>query len=268
VDEELTTAAHREGQRQFPGIQLSVADLARHVAAVGAQPQDLVARGAELYLAAGCLANHGPALAHFEDAYLAGIGLQVSRFGLNRTQLAALRQDLRVRLLAGPRPRLLSYAGRAPLGGWLRVVALRAAADLLQAERSPFAEAEGEEALAWAMAGFTAPDILLERNDLGPAFKAALEEAVAALTSQERTLLRLHFLDGHTVDTIGKVFQVHRATAARWLVTIRAQLFQHVRERLALELAPSSAEVRSVFRLLQSNLHLSMERLLRSKAAT
>jgi RNA polymerase sigma-70 factor (ECF subfamily) len=266
VDEQLTTAAHREGQAQFPGLRLSVADLDRHLTAIGARPEDLALRGAELYLVAACLAHDPAALAHFERDYLAGIGRQVSRFGLNATQLLTLRQDMRVRLLAGPRPRLLSFAGRAPLGGWLRVVALRAAADLLHAEHRNAEAPESEEALTWAIGGFTAPDVLAERKDLGPAFQSALEEAITALNAQDRTILRLHFIDGHTIDTIGKVFQVHRATAARWLVTIRAQLFGHVRQRLALQLDPTSAEVRSVFRLLQSNLHVSMERLLRSKA--
>jgi hypothetical protein len=38
-----------------------------------------------------------------------------------------LRQTLRVRLLAGPSPKIASYKGSGPLSGWVRVVATRIA---------------------------------------------------------------------------------------------------------------------------------------------
>ena len=41
-------------------------------------------------------------------------------------------------------------------------------------------------------------------------------EAFAALESRERNLLRYALGDGLSVDAIGTLYRVHRATAARW----------------------------------------------------
>jgi RNA polymerase sigma-70 factor, ECF subfamily len=265
LDEQITRSALAEGQRRFPGIQITAAELGDTLDRMGVRSEDVAARAGDLYLAASCVLGDSRAMEHFERVHLDQIGALVARFRLDAAQLAGLRQELRILLFAAPRPRLLTYAGRAPLGGWLRVVALRAVMEMLDKEARGKPTPEGEEALAWAIAGFTAPDVVAERNVLVPAFKKALEQAIDALTAQERTVLRLHFMDHHNIDTIGRVFQVHRATVARWIVTIRSQLFAHVRKGLGLDLAPSSTEVRSLFRLLQSDLQVSMERLLRSK---
>src|SRR5205823_12308411 len=71
------------------------------------------------------------------------------------------------------------------------------------------------------------------RDEFGEAFR----QAAAALTPRERTLLRYRFLDGLSIDEIGVLHRVHRATVARWIAAIREALFEATRERLGSRLA-------------------------------
>ena len=87
-------------------------------------------------------------------------------------------------------------------------------------------------------------------------------QALTTLTAREKTLLRLHFLDGMNIDALGVVFRVHRATVARWLVAIRTQVLDRVRQTLSLDLGASPSEAISLVRLLRSEVQLSIRRIL------
>jgi RNA polymerase sigma-70 factor (ECF subfamily) len=70
-------------------------------------------------------------------------------------------------------------------------------------------------------------------------------------------------VDGLGVEGIGRIYQVHRATAARWLVTLRRQVLQRVRQALALPGTASSSELRSLVTLLRNEIELSLHDVLR-----
>jgi len=93
----------------------------------------------------------------------------------------------------------------------------------------------------------------------------ATREALATLSPRARTLLRLHHLDGLTVDDLGRMYNVHRATAARWLAAAREAVFDETRLRLEATLGIGEDSVVSIVRLVQSQLVLSMRRLLASQ---
>jgi len=90
-------------------------------------------------------------------------------------------------------------------------------------------------------------------------FRDAFAETAAVLTDRERTLLRYRFLDGLSIDEIGVLYRVHRATVARWLAATRETLFEGTRTRLMSRLAVSDSEVDSVLRLIDSQLDASLE---------
>ena len=71
-------------------------------------------------------------------------------------------------------------------------------------------------------------------------------------------MLRYHLIDRLNIDQIAAIHDVHRATAARWLVRIRAQLEERTREELRRALGVSGAELDSIIRLIQSQLDLSI----------
>jgi RNA polymerase sigma-70 factor (ECF subfamily) len=102
------------------------------------------------------------------------------------------------------------------------------------------------------------PELLLVRERCRDAVQAALHAAVAALDDRERTLMRLTLRDGLTVDQLGALFQVHRATAARWLAAVRAKLRATVRERLVTTLNLGTGEVDSFIQAIGSRIDLSL----------
>src|SRR5205823_6435332 len=94
------------------------------------------------------------------------------------------------------------------------------------------------------------------RAELANAFRIALD----ALSKRDRTLMRYQLVDGLTIDDIGKLHRVHRATAARWLSAIRDGLVEHTRALLAAALGVDSVEAASIVRMVQSQLDVSVIR--------
>ena len=92
---------------------------------------------------------------------------------------------------------------------------------------------------------------------------AAMRAALAALPDQPRALLRYSVVDGWTVDRIGALYGVHRATAARRVAAAREELGSAIRAELRppASRSPSARSTRSC-RLVQSRIDVSLERLL------
>jgi RNA polymerase sigma-70 factor, ECF subfamily len=77
----------------------------------------------------------------------------------------------------------------------------------------------------------------------------------------------MHYFDGLNIDAIAAVYQVHRATIARWLASTRAALVIKLRERLSSSLQASSSDFRSLVAALGPELHISVDRLLVAEGA-
>jgi RNA polymerase sigma-70 factor (ECF subfamily) len=257
---QIVDQAFEAGTAAWPGVSLSRADFDERLRLLQVDPENLGARGADLYLAVACAAQLPAAVSLFEHAYLAPVPRQIGRMALTPHEEDELRQQLRVKLLVGPTPKILEYKGSGPLGAWVRVCALRLALDLrLAPETSKRGDNQALDALVGA--GVTG-ETMLDTEQHREAFRAALQEALALLTTREKTILRLHFLDGMNIDALGTVFQVHRATVARWLVSIRTHVLEDVRKRLSLDLGASSSEAQSLVRLLRSEVQVSIQRIL------
>src|SRR5437870_344569 len=112
LDELVATSA-----AAFPNFTLEPAVFARHLAAhtpKGEEPEAWLKtlRGPELYLACACAAGVAPALAAFDEAYLAQLAALVPRARLTPEALDELRQRLRENLLLpreGRPPRIAGY---------------------------------------------------------------------------------------------------------------------------------------------------------------
>ena len=81
------------------------------------------------------------------------------------------------------------------------------------------------------------------------AFKVAFGEAIGGLDARDKNVLRQHFVDGLTVDDLGKVYGVHRATAARWVQKAQGELLKSTRKRFAEHAKVGARECDSVLRL-------------------
>jgi RNA polymerase sigma-70 factor, ECF subfamily len=74
--------------------------------------------------------------------------------------------------------------------------------------------------------------------------------------------LRLHYLARMSFEAIARAYDVHRATAVRWLAAIRSEIDAAVRVRLWQELGVTASEFRSLWNAVSPDLDLSLSRLL------
>jgi RNA polymerase sigma-70 factor (ECF subfamily) len=255
---------------EAPGVEVDPAVFARHVAeraSLDRQGRPILSalHAGALWIACGCVAGGRDAMAAFEATYAPVIGAALERSfdrGLAQDAELALRERL---FLVGPddQPRLASYSGRGDLRAWLRAAAVRTAIDLTRTRRTV---ALAPDVLADAAAA----DPLLAglKASYRESFRTAFAAAVRELGDRDRTLLRYRFADDLSIDEIGALYGVHRATVARWLATIREALFEATREGIMAELSLTESEVDSVLRLVDSQLDVSISDVLGSPATS
>jgi len=92
-------------------------------------------------------------------------------------------------------------------------------------------------------------------------------DALAELPPHDRSLLRLHYIEGLSLDRLAVMERVHRATVARWLSDARSTVLSRVRTLLAERLKLSGHEGESLLRFVRSRLDLSLRRALDSAQA-
>jgi RNA polymerase sigma-70 factor (ECF subfamily) len=253
-------AAHRAGQAVWPQVSLDAGAFARWALDAGVSLDALTNRGEEMFLVAACVAQQPEALEAFEKSFLAGLTSNVGRVVLSRDQVDELRQQLRVSLLMGPTARIGTFRGQGPLGGWVQVCAVRLALRLgANRHRMLMPDVDLLDQLVSRDAD---QELLAARSRYRDTFQAALEECFVALAPRQKTLLRMHFVDAMNIDEMALVFRVHRATVARWLVSIRRDVLAELCRKVSSNLRTSSSEFRSLVRLVRSDVRLSLRRLL------
>jgi RNA polymerase sigma-70 factor, ECF subfamily len=242
-------------------VALSIEAFVAHLARAGAPDPLPPGRAADLFIAAACAAADPVAIRRFEAQYLGGLDGHVARYGISGEMVEELRQQVRIRMLVGVDPLIVHYRATGPLGAWVRVIVARTALALGESLRRQQGKTDGEALEALVCRGL-GPEATAAKALYRDRLQAALEQAFAGLDAQDKTLLRLHFLDGLSIDAIGRIYRIHRATAARRLVKLRGQILQAVRQRLALPAQPSTAELRSLLDLLHDEIRLSLSRIL------
>lgn len=166
--------------------------------------------GEDLYLAAACARVCPAAVQVFEREVLGQVGGALRSLEPSQEFADEVRQRLRTKLLVGASPRIAAYRGSGPLVAWVNVSAIRTGLHVLDAERRRQREQEGHWSRALLVADGGDVDVC-KREHLG-AFRTAPVEASAALSDRERAVLRSHFADGLSIDEIGAIDGVHRAT--------------------------------------------------------
>jgi RNA polymerase sigma-70 factor (ECF subfamily) len=263
LTEALLQAAFEAGRTAWPGVKLARDVFTERAARLEVRPDDVAARAADLYLAWACAESDKTSLAYFERLFLPAVDGYVGRLGLTEAVVDDVRQELRIRLLVGNEPRIGQYSGRGPLAAWVRMAAIRVALSLL--ERSKVRSHSRDVSALGALVGEqTSPELAAVRNRHGSAFQAALERSLDSLGPRDKTLLRMHFIDQLNIEAIGRIYRVHRATVARWLVAIRKRVLDNLRTELSIDLRASTSEFRSMLAVVRADLDLSLRRLLPS----
>jgi RNA polymerase sigma-70 factor (ECF subfamily) len=260
--EALVAGAIDKARARWPELSVDEAHFARYVAerlpakAGWSELQSL--HWEDLYLACACAQGQPEAFAAFEvHAMLPGTAGLERIVGVERADEA--RQLLRLRLLfgeSGEARRIGDYEGKGALAAWLRVGALRTAKNLQRTD-----DAQNRVGVrAPPVDRGTVPDPemdylkLLFRKELG----AAVDETLRGMERDDRTLLRLYFFDGSTEQAIAKLFQVHVSTVSRKLHRAREAILKRAKGLLRERMGVSDGELNSLFRLVQSQLDLSL----------
>jgi RNA polymerase sigma-70 factor, ECF subfamily len=260
---EALLAQHLASARQaWPELDLSDELFLRHLGqrlADDAGAAELGAvRAADLYLACACAAGGEQAIRLLERHCFGEVDSAARRVRASASLAGEVKQILRHRLFVadGARPAgVAQYAGRGDLRGWIRVAATRELLHQLGRQRREIGDNDGLLDLfadADPELGYLRD---LYREPCNQAFRAAL----ALVPARQRSLLRYQLIDGLSIDEIGALHGVHRATAARWLARARDELLARVRSEVATRLQITDDEVDSVLRLVKSRLEISLE---------
>ncbi|HET9956127.1 MAG TPA: sigma-70 family RNA polymerase sigma factor [Polyangiaceae bacterium] len=248
--------------RATPGVRADVAEFvdsveARLAAAENAERELAELHIEDMYLAWALGRGDTAAFARFERDFMAQLPLQIQ--GVT-AEAGELEQLVRTRLFVaseGQSARITQYSGRGPFGGWLRMVATRCLLDLKRRRKGA---AEPPELDSPEVATDPELDYLKLRHAAD--FKIVLERALTQLEARQVTLLKLSFIEQLSPSAIGTMYGVSARTVQRWLVELREALRAATREGLRARLALTPSELESFLGLVDSQLHVSLHRVL------
>ncbi len=277
--EEALGSIWRASCAAWPGVSLEAALFVRHLAGrwpgdEAADPDFAALRSAELYLCCACLHDRPGAIQGFDRAFLCRVPAALSSLRPAPDLVDEVQQALRHKLFTsrtpGAQPKIADFAGRGPLSLWLRAAALRTALNLLQsAGRERLAPSLSEDALlAQAVAGCgplsrVDPELAFIKSRDRQVVKAAFRAALTQLLPDQRTLLRLHYLDGLSLAELGALHGTHKTTIMRRLVRAEEAIAVEMRRSLGVDLRLPPAEVDSLIELVISQLGHSLATLIR-----
>jgi len=206
----------------------------------------------ELALARACAAGNERAWRDFISRYrqkLHSMALHITRDGAHAAELAdSLFADLYgLNARDGIRSsKLVFYTGRGSLEGWLRTVMAQEFINRYRKQkRTVSLEEQTEEGVQFAAAvpePACTSDRLSERR-----LEAAIDEALAELSSEDRFTLASYYLDGRTLAEIARTLGLHESSVSRRLdrlatglrkrilAGLRAQGMSHAQATEALE---------------------------------
>ncbi len=221
----------------------------------------------DLFLCCACASGDPKALGIFETKLLPQVVQAIASINPEPSFVAEVQQQVRRKLLVAEdsRPRISEYAGFGPLLHWLRAVAVRTALNLRRSQGRQDIPVSDESLLNLPQnAGNLELDYLKTRYRKD--FTQAFRNALSALTSEERNVLRLHFVEGLTLSQIGAAYQADKSTISRWITKSRKSLLEQTREELSKKFRLDSRELDSLMYLVQSQLDVSISSLLRRTA--
>jgi RNA polymerase sigma-70 factor (ECF subfamily) len=273
--ESLLYRAWETGRRQWPKVDLPAEVFIRHL--TGLLPKPSAERPlaphlmqldlAGLYLACACVNDVSAASEMFEQHYMAKLPGLLRYLKLSDAMLDEVCQWVRTQLLVrtpeSP-PRLKEYTGRGALLSWMRVIAVRMALRQGASVRE-IPDENGLAALATMPAARADAELTLMKSRYRHEFRQAVREAFAALSDDQRYLLRLHFIEGLPTTRMGPLFGKDQSTISRWLKDARQKVYEETKHRLQERLRLSSQEFESLMSAIQSNFDVSLSQILGEK---
>lgn len=207
------------------------------------------------------------AIAELERQFRITIDSTCRRFAGPGQTADDLKQILRAKLFVaepGKSPKIADYGGQGFLENWLRVTAVRIFLDLHKRKDRAREELAGDDVLALPEPSDLMLDVI--KTEYRAAVAAAMHVAARKLEPGDRHLLRQHFVANLSIDQLGAVLGIHRATAARRITRAREQLVADTRKELAKHLRLDPTELDDMIGLVMSRLDVSIGKLLASES--
>jgi RNA polymerase sigma-70 factor (ECF subfamily) len=243
------------------GARVSVDDALAHVEAAlatGASP----AHAGDLAIAFAVGRGDPVVIRRFGERVAMDIAAAARAIDADPAFVDEIAQSTHVRLVvadAGELPRIAQYRGTGPLRAWVGIAARRIA---LNTRRHAPHDA-GDDVLADIVDRDPDPEIRHLKAVYRVEFREALTAALAGLADRARALLRLRFVEGLELAQIGLLYRVHESTVSRWVSAALDDVARATRRHLVARLAVTPETADSVVRIVQSQLDLSIARLLR-----
>jgi RNA polymerase sigma-70 factor (ECF subfamily) len=258
-------SAWERGRAAWPEIDVPLEAFDRYLAErdIG----DATAHAGDLYLACACALGAPTALSAFHKSLLSQTAEWVRRFDPSPAFADDLSSIVHEKLLVaapGRLPKITEYAGRGSLNAWVRMVTVRAAIDLIRSTRP----AQAEELPRQLAAQSADPELQYLKQKYQPLFTSALDDGLHALDSEQRSLLRLHLLDGLSFEQMSAIVGASKATVARRTLAAREQVFASIKQALQAELGVDTEEFQSLIGLVRSQIEVSIEKQLRRLDST
>jgi len=207
---------------------------AQHASSVGMPAFCATLRIDDLVLARACAAGNERAwevfLTRFREK-LYDVARQITREDSAGRELAdTVYADLfGTKTRDGKRvSKLESYTGRGSLEGWLRTVLAQEFVNTYRRRRRLVSlDQESEEGAQFAAA--------LPNSDQppGPGLESATDQALRALSPEERFVLASYFLEGRTLAEIARALSVHESTISRKVEKLTKQLRKAIVKNLS-----------------------------------
>jgi RNA polymerase sigma-70 factor, ECF subfamily len=254
----------QRGRDAHPSLGLADEIFVAHLARCEAPVIDVLSplHAEDIYLACACLAGIPMAIAQLRADSRPVLARYLARIHGVKAIFEEVEQRLWDMVLvgSGDGPKLASYRGRGALGSWIGVSGQRIALMLLRHERIE-ARARHETAAQHGVVGDD-PELGVIRENFRRQFEEALEAALSTLDDREKTLYRMHLVDGLPLVHIGNVYGVNHSTISRWLAAAREQVLDAAKSHLKASLSVSSGEFDSIARMLLSQLDLDISAIL------
>jgi RNA polymerase sigma-70 factor (ECF subfamily) len=261
--EVMLRSALDAARRAYPQVTLSDARAVEAIAARVPTQADPCAgvrslRVPELLLAVACADGEASAIAAFDEVFLLPAATSLVTAGQDPVETDDATQMLRERLfVVGIKIR--DFSGRGSLAAWTRVSLARQLTTLQRANGRSMPLDDAAEKLP-----AVDPELAVIRRRYGAVFRSAFEDAFGGLAPEQRSVLRLHFVDGLNLDRIAPILNVSRATVGRRVVEAKTALLRSILTLLGERLQATPSEIESLLAVVRSTLYGSLAGLMRT----
>lgn len=216
---------------------------------------------AELKLCCAALRGDDRAAALLRDQLQGVIIAALRRIGMNDTQLDEVKQLVWTLLLVSKDDKpgqLAGYLGLGHLRNWVRVVVVRVARRWRQRDKKLMPTSDD-----WIFDRMVeegeSPELAVVKKSSRELFKQAFKAALAGLKPEDATLLRHRYIDGITLQEIGRIYTIHHATVLRRVERIKGELIETTRAHMMKQLGLDEAECASLVRAVQSHFDITLQ---------